>query len=356
MTAEELLSDRARRYIDLSERYGRTAQCVAETFNELRELTIIEVYFMKSVRSLLSVEEMSGFVIYVEGHVDRIINSYSDVRGEYPAFLRCAMERLALNYLKMKTSRERICSSYVRYYLPYSGPVASAGPEEDIIRPDLVAERDEQCSPVAERLRYMCARRPGRQKKIFIFLCTVISQLPDETVERICRVFNFDREQTFAVGDYLSTANFDRFRTDRSASIYYSGRLDYQWAKVVDKETSAWCLGDRDASREAEACRRTLWNLLEASRKAKKKIRYSLIAEVLNLDTETIATAVSLSSGYLRSMADERSLGTDYSLRGFELLDEQERRNLSLPEFRPFDVFGISLIARPDGPLRLEEC
>ena len=111
MTAEELLSDRARRYIDLSERYGRTAQCVAETFNELRELTIIEVYFMKSVRSLLSVEEMSGFVIYVEGHVDRIINSYSDGRGEYPAFLRCAMERLALNYLKMKTSRERICSS-----------------------------------------------------------------------------------------------------------------------------------------------------------------------------------------------------------------------------------------------------
>ena len=187
MTAEEVLSDRARRYIEMTERYGRTAQCVAETFNELRELTIIEVYFMKSVRSLLSVEEMSGFVIYAEGHVDRIINSYSDERGEYPVFLRCVMERLALNYLRMKNSRERICSSYVRYYLPYSGPVFTAGPEEDLIRPELIAETDERCSPVAERLRYMCSKRPGRQMKLFIFLCTEVVGQSTSQSDDYCR-------------------------------------------------------------------------------------------------------------------------------------------------------------------------
>lgn len=348
MTSEEVLSDRARRFLELSERFGRTARCTADSFNELRELTIVEIYFMKPVRSLITAEEMSGFVLYAESYVDRVIDSYRSGRGEYPMFLRCVMQKLACNYLKKMKTRERICSTYIRHYLPYCSPMFSPSPEEAVLAKEQPSGDGEDCAATAWRLKYLCMKRPEKHRKFFILFCAVYPLLSPETADRICRILNFRRSQTLALCDYMEKMNDGIYGPRHLQKQCFSEKMDYHWARLVASEASGEYRTDPVAARKAARCRQTMKNLLETAGRSRKKINYGIIAEILNTDRNSVASAVFSSMRNLEELADDSCEQTMYSLNGLKKLTLEQRMELSIPEFRPFEAFGVSLIACPE--------
>ncbi len=346
MTSEEVLSDRARRFLELSERFGRTARCTADSFNELRELTIVEIYFMKPVRSLITAEEMSGFVLYAESYVDRVIDSYRSGRGEYPMFLRCVMQKLACNYLKKLKTRERICSTYIRHYLPHCSPMFSPPPEEIVLAKEEQAGED--CAPAAWRLKYLCMKRPEKRRKFFMLFCAVYPLLSAETADRICRILNFRRSQTLALCDYMQKMNEGIYGPRHLQKQNFHEKMDFHWARLVASEASGEYRTDPVAAGKAERCRQTMKNLLEAACRSRKKINYGIIAEVLNTDRNSVASDIFYACRNIEELTEDGCEDTMYTLNGLKKLTLRQRMELEIPEFRPFEAFRVSLIACPE--------
>ena len=175
MNSEELLLHHARTYLRLSEEFGPDAQCVREQYSKLRDLLIVEIYFMSSVRSILSAEEMSGFVLYVEGSLRTMIDSFDPKRESVMPFLKHNMENRALSYLAYERRTKCFSSHFISTLI-----------------------RD-----ATSRLQYICWTNPTRQRHLFIFLCTLLPYVTSEIVDNFCRVLNIDRAQTTAIADYL---------------------------------------------------------------------------------------------------------------------------------------------------------
>ena len=110
MDSEELLLEQARLYIRLSGDPGSDPEQVEKEFIRLKDMIIVEVYFMKAIRSIITKEEMSGFILFVEKDLRTMMETFDPERGRILPFLRHNMELRALTYLAL-TRRSRCLNS-----------------------------------------------------------------------------------------------------------------------------------------------------------------------------------------------------------------------------------------------------
>ena len=351
MNSEELLLHHARKYLRLSEEFGPDAVCVNEQFKTLRDLLIVEIYFMNSIRLILSDEEMSGFVLYVEGSLRTMIDSFDPKREFIMPFLKHNMENRALSYLESERRSKCFSSQFANYFLAiepeYPGP-------EDI----LTCLKDEFQSGIQEkaidRLRYLCAENPSSQRHLFVFLCTILPYATPEMIDNFCGVLNIDKAQTFTIADYLQDM-YEESKKRRSRREYLKERRNFFLMRRIELESHLrHSIYPESLKRKLRYQYEHLNTINKEISHRKMNIRYQLLAEVLGIDSSYIATSVYRSKKVLKlvSIEETEQNSTSRHCRNLLRLSDKALKHAMPNRFEPFEQFHITLVPKPNTHIR----
>ncbi|MBP5162143.1 MAG: hypothetical protein ILP16_04115 [Spirochaetales bacterium] len=350
MNSEELLLHHARTYLRLSGEFGPDAECVREQYSKLRDLLIVEIYFMSSVRSILSDEEMSGFVLYVEGSLRTMIDAFDPRRESLMPFLRHNMEKRALSYLaSMRRARcfsSQFISSFITIDPVYPGP-------EDII----FGDPDElECGfrrTAESRLQYICRNNPYRQRHLFIFLCTLLPYVTAEIVDNFCRVLNIDRAQTIAIADYLCGLTGET-RRRRTGMDYMRSRRNYIMMRTIElKSHLRYTICPEKIKSQLDYQSKRLESIRQSMIHNRMNIQHQMIAEILGVETSYVTVSVHRSKKILRLLLDEEGQeDVPQYIRNIMMLPESALRDAVPRRFEPFEQFNITMIPKPEQQIR----
>ena len=337
MISEELLQEHVVRYLRLCGKLGPDAEIVKDEYRRLKDMVIVEVYFMKTVRRIVSDDEMSGFVLYVEKDLRMMIDSFNPRRSTLLAFLRHNMELRALSYLA-KTRRSRCFNTHFSNRLLTLGDeTLQLGPEEMLLIHQEEIEREKGTGRVIENLRHQCSIRPAKQRNLFIFLCTLLPCSSADMVDKFCCMLNIDKVQTFAIADYLAEAN-DAIRMYRTSRGYLKMRRNFFLMRRIELELHIRsALDEQKLMGELEYQKKHLKAVRREIGHTKMNVKYRILSEVLGITSAAIATAVFNAKKILESAT------TDEVRSG-----EASKRDPGLRRFEPFDEFNITMIPRPD--------
>ena len=341
MDSEELLLEQARLYIRLSGDPGADPERIEKEFNRLRDLVIVEVYFMKTVRSIITREEMSGFILFIEKDLRHMIDMYDPSRSELPVFLRHCMELRALSYLAM-TRRSRCLNSgrVLSRLAPEDG--SEPGPE-DIL---LMEEPPGETGTAVSRLRCICAARPSRRRNLFIFICTMLPSLTAGTVDNFCRILNIDRAQTGVIADYLSNAAGPVRMARRSRAYLTLRRNFFNMRRIELEDHLRTALDKRPLERQLAYQKAQLKMVAGRMAHTRMNVRYRIIAELLGLETRYIATSVYLAKKMLElANAGDLENYTGPFLKSLQLYEKKP--SVEFRVFEPFAEFGITTLPEP---------
>lgn len=333
MDSEQLLCEQLRRYLELSSTEGQDSERTEKQYIRLRDMIIVEIYFMKSVRYIISDEEMSGFILYMEHYLFKIIADYDPEIGSFLPYLRKAMEYKAFSYLDCQSRERQVRRSYIRYYLPQEA-VSEPSPEDVFVQKENLFEEELQKLLSIMRLKKVCSLRPARQRWLFILLCTMMPNLSMDIIDTFCDAMNCDKRQTFAIADYIQTvcrADYGRYSRE-----YLLKRRDFYWMRTIELQGRIQTsLSTGLYERQLEYQRQQMKNLVWEIQSSKMHIPYPVLGEILNLKPSIIASAVFQSKKILETAA-----GLNKKCRASAKVKEPV-----ITRFEPFKVFNINLIA-----------
>ena len=341
MTAQEVLCQYVDKYRKLSDRYGESSKRVTETFCKLRELLLVELYFMKPVRLLVHEEELSGFVIYIEEKLRSIVDAYQPAESSFIPYFRHVMEYRALSYLEEKRRRKHLALAYERYYLHQAEEAAECSPEDAYLAGIERLEYERKRRKVMERLRYVCACKPSRRRNLFILLCSLMPHLSTDAIDDFCRELNCNRDQTFAIAEHLRYM-LEQNDPSRGSRFYSRSRLDYLWARKMEMEY-AFDHSDRRNERLSENIRKVTALITQFETDGRKmNVEYPVLGRLLNLEPCKIAYAVYSSKKLLSVVMSDDRTGNGYIVR--EARTTSGRKSVELKRLDPFTDFGITCI------------
>ncbi len=343
MDAEDLLTEYANKYLILLSRDGVRDRRVREQYLKLKDLMLVEIYFMKNVRMIVTDDEMSGFILYVDKYLRTIADAYKPYHGTFYNYLKRIMELRALTYISDVQRKKRVTGSYARHYLPYVESVAERGVDEAIT---LREERndDEMIRRRAmSRLRYFCAKRPKRRRSLFVFLCTQLPNLSVATIDVFCEALNCDRDQTFAIADFLyENATYSDKKGSR---IFLEQRRDHYWTKMLESEARArYLTSNEECNRKLSYHREMFRTEAEGLKNASHHVPYSLIGELLNIDRIRVSSEVYWAKEILEMALSDVIQPCDGPMGILANLPEEVMQNFKISRFEPFKVFKIRLI------------
>ena len=340
MTAQQTLSDYVQRYLRLSSHYGPGSGKANEVFGKLRDLLIVEIYFMKTIRFIVHEEELSGFVLYVENGLRDIVDSFTTDVSQFPAYFKHVMEFRAFSYLRENRRKALTETAYGKTFLLCSEEVAEKSPEDFYMENEEKQEIRRHQKKLADKLRFVCACQPSRRRNLFIYICTLLPYLPSDTIDDFCTVLNCDRTQTFAIADYLCSLQHD-YDIGRSSRAYYKSRVDHIRMRIMELEYTLDCSDRQDEKLREEIGRfRMMLSNTETGR-PKMNVEYPVIGEVLNLEPTAVATAVHASKKILSMLLGEIA-GDGYISR--QIKGHSYSRPPRLNRLEPFKAFGITVI------------
>lgn len=337
MNAEQQIVFHLQSYLSLSNKLGEDDPRVVDAFGKLRDLIIVEVYFMKAIRYLLKDEEMSGFVIYIDGDIKTMVHRYRENRGPFYPYLKETMEKRALSYLRDKMRIANIQRTCVDIQSSYSMAVAES-PEEILSNREADAEYRHERKYNMKMLSYFCQQNPSRVKKLFVFLCTLMPFLSADVIDRFCSTLNCDRNQTLVISDCLDEIRkiYDK---SRSSKAHMTKMINIHWAKIIENENLArLSLNPEKPKMMADFHRSKLNEVIKGFKKAKMNIPYRIVGKLVNLDPTTVGLYVMHSKHILNrvlKVQPSRSM-----LKSFKNDDKK------LPRFEPFKEFGIESLNR----------
>ena len=333
MTAEQLISLNLKTYLSMKERCGKDDPEVAKLYGKLKDMIIVEIYFMGFLRNLLNDDEMSGFILYINDDLDDIIDSFRKDRGHFMCYLKDSLENRAMAYLNMRVKRYSMRTSYIDFHKPDILSVAEASPEEVYINRENAVEAGRRKAVVYNALRNMCIRVKSRREKLFTFFCTVVPFLSRDVIDGFCESINCDRRQTLMIAKHLCRIQA-RENDNRYSKFYMSRMIDFHWAKILEYEGHAKLALDPEPYRKkADLNRKRLKESIRGFSNAKMNASYSAVADILNLDPKTVALYVMYAKKILERV-----------MKNVSLYDERSIASMNqyvLPRFEPFVVFGI---------------
>jgi len=343
MDAEELLNEYVNKYLFMLSRNGVRDRRVREQYLKLKDLILVEIYFMKNVRIIVTDDEMSGFILYIDRFLQNITESYKPYHGSFLNYLSRIMELRALTYMGDVLKCKRITGSYTRNYLPYVESVVEGGADKAIDRME-ERDREEQARRRAMgRLRYFCAKRPKRRRSLFVFLCTQMPNLSVDTIDVFCEALNCDKDQTFAIADFLYENT--TFSEKKGSRIFLEQRRDHYWTKLLETEAKARRSTDKEAYRKKLCFHREKFiTESENLKNASQHVPYSLIGELLNMDRVRVSSEVYWAKEILELAMAESIQPCDGPMGILANMPDEVMHNFKISKFEPFRVFKIRLI------------
>ena len=337
MNAEQQIVFHLQSYLGLSRKLGEDDPRVVEAFGKLRDLIIVEIYFMKAIRYLLTDEEMSGFVIYINKDIKAMVHRYRETRGPFYHYLKETMEKRAMSYLRDKMRIANIQRTCIEIQSSYSMMVAES-PEEILSKRETEAENRQQRKYNMKMLGYFCQQNPSRVRKLFVFLCTMMPFLSADVIDRFCSTLNCDRNQTAIISECLDEIRKIYDKT-RSSKAHKTKMINIHWAKIIENENLARLSLDPEKPKMmADFHRNKLNEVIKGFKKAKMNIPYRVVGKLVNLDSTTVGLYVLHSKHILNRVLKEQPSRS--MLKSFKNDDNK------LPRFEPFKEFGIESLNR----------
>lgn len=333
MYPEQLISIHLETYRSLCTNLGKDNEETARLYSKLKEMVIVEIYFMKSLRYLLKEEDIGDFVIYVNDDIQGIIDNYEGSRGFFMAYLKESMERRALSFLGQRMQKVNMRRAFLKFGDADTLCLNQMTPEDMLCVSETVSEQRENGKTKISILRYLCAQHPVRRKKLYTFFCTLSPFLSLNVIERFCEAINCDKRQTMAITHKLTSIQ-RKENMSRYSRSYQTNKVDYHWSKILEYEGHAMIAMDPETLKEKADYHRTLLrDSLEGMIRSKMNVSYSVVARILNLDPTTVASYVMQSKHLLEKVIS--------SSPPRSMLRLMRKGNRILPRFMPFEVFGI---------------
>ena len=333
MTGEQLISLNLKNYLSMKKLYGKDNPEVVKLYGKLKDMIIVEIYFMQDLRMTLDVEEMSGFVLFINDDLDSIISSYRSNRGRFFPYLKESLENLAMAYLKRKNKALTMYISYTEFFTDYPVNVAENNPEEMYFLKESSREERKNKALMFNALRYMCSRVKSRRKKLFTFFCTIISFLSRDVIDRFCESINCDREQTLIIANQLCRIQ-ERENQNRYSKYYLSRMVDFHWSKILEYEGHAQiALNPEFYKKKADLNRKKLRESLKGFFNAKMHTPYSSVARILNMEPQTVSAYVMYAKKILEKVISNQSI--------YNMTPKSRIKQPGLSRFEPFTEFGI---------------
>jgi len=330
-------------YLLLVAKYGPDAKCVQDNFLKLKDILIMEIYFLKNVRMIVSEDEMAGFVIYIERFLKAIVEAYRPYHGTFPNYLSRIMELRSLSYIDSVVRRRNVTDFYARNYLPYVECVAEGGSDIGVYGKDDASQEDLVKRRTMNRLRYFCARRPTRRRSLFVLLCTQMTSLSVDTIDRFCEVLNCDKNQTFAIADFLYE-NENRNPTFKNRAFYEQKR-DKHWSKMLECENRIrTSLHPERYEKKIKKHRNIFMAQLEELKSQRVHVPYTLVGEILNIDRVKVSSEVFRAKEILEMASSEIINTWDGPIGILSSVSDETLRKATISRFEPFKVFNIGLI------------
>lgn len=335
MNGEQLISLNLKTYLSMKKVYGKDNPDVMKMYEKLKDMIIVEIYFMEDLRMLLDEEEMSGFVLFINDDLDLIIDGFRNNKGHFFPYLKESLQNRAMAYLNAKLKAIYMYSSYTQFSSPYSMNVAECSPEELYLSREGAREERRKKALMFNALRYLCSRVKSRRKKLFTFFCTIIPFLSRDVIDGFCESINCDREQTLIIAQRLSVIQ-ERENNTRYSKFYLSNMVDFHWAKILEYEGHARMAPNPEVyKKKADLNRRRLKESLKSFFNAKMNISYAAVASILNLEPSIVANYVLCGKQILERVISDAQI--------IEETKHPRFKNNRLTRFEPFRVFGIGI-------------
>ena len=200
-------------------------------------------------------------------------------------------------------------------------------------------------------MRYMCSERPNFQKKLFIFVCTVLASIPSIMLEKLCSSFGFDFTQTLIINEFIHE-ELENSGKIQDRNLYVSKRnRNWAWLMYYQNQTVAEGCNAPDEY-EKQLIREKIELYKERrdmanSRLGKKRIKvgYQVISRILGIPEGTISSSVFTVKNLIEAILldeKEEDLGPKATGGLFSMIERSKRHEITgLAEFRPFEVFDI---------------
>ena len=333
MNAEQLISLNLQTYQALRKQYGPDDPQVVQIHNNLKDMIVVEIYFMGFLRAILNEDEMSGFILFINDDLDAIIDGFRQSKGIFMPYLKEALENRAMAYLKERIRPISMYRSYLDFYSTPAMAVSEQTPEDVYFYNEGAKELKQRKALMLSALRHMCMTVKGRRKKLFTFFCTLLPFLSRDVIDGFCESINCDRKQTMIIAQKLCKIQ-EQENENRYSKCYLSRMVDFHWAKILEYEGHAKsALFPQVLKNKADYHRKRLKESLKGFFNAKMNTSYSAVADILNLDTPTVAAYVLYAKQLLEKVANDAE--------HIESTIRIKRKNEGLTRFEPFVVFKM---------------
>lgn len=343
----EQLAKMVRKLILLSRRNQTETNRMKELYMSIRDVCLVEVYRMPMIRKMVSDEEMSGFIIEFDSSLKEIVMGYDPEKSPFWVYLMYNAEFKACNYMRRMVKSARMERAVLNDHL------AEFYEDKWEIDYDSIAF-GEKSGLVDKRavkaLRYICCRRKSFQRRLFIFICTMMTSIPATTLESMCRCFGFDEMQTFAINEFI----FDEtIGTQRMADKdLYTQKRNRNWSMMLYYKSQFAADGDNAPDEYEKENLKSLVDMyahrLEIANKhieeKKFRVKYSTVGDILGISEGTVSTSVFVVRNVLEAVVLGRNLSLE-NKSGDGIMDMIDKSRTStvkdIPQFKPFEAFGM---------------
>ncbi len=360
----ERLPNMVTRFKTLKSEDTANSCCVEELYKEIRDLCLIKVYTQPSIRKILDEEELSGFLLHFESKFRRFVENFDETKCPFLVYLTFSAEFCAYNYLAKKTKETHKSVAIVK---ELGKALCIDELEENWDRIDSDIDNNtasnnlfRNCDRLAvEALKFLCYKRKSFQKRIFIFMCTMLPFLDTLMIEHLCQEFNFNVMQTFAINEYL----FDRLsdKDKHNKRMLYIQKRNANWATILSLQEELAAEGMFSLEEETKELLKNKIEIHKNRRnlakiqidKTRKKVPYPIISNLLNIPEGTVASTVYTVSNVMKAIllakqgvnikipTTENGL---YSmvLDALKKIKKNKLTNSIVPHFYPFEEFNIT--------------
>ncbi len=322
----------------LNEKHGRETEYMKKLYRSIREQCLVKVYMDTRIRKLISEEEMSGFIIYLEERLRPIILGFIPKNTSFEIFFMKVASYRALNYLSKKARKEKMDFALSKF----------------VFLEDQAKEFDDDCFPFTDKqqspknaravniLRHICTKRTSFQKRIFIYMISFVLYLKAETVEKICEDFNMNIEETFAISNKILQEITDK-SSKKKVKFLEMRNKNWSYLLYTQLELEQVCEENRFALLQEKEQRYIDKNTLVNQKldMLRKRTNYSLLSKVLKLPSGTISSTIYLVKNVLKAIETEEFENVLYE-RKLASFIQAPKEVEELPPFSPFEAFGIN--------------
>lgn len=303
-------------------------------YENIRRQCLVEIYTSPTISNLISEEELSGFLLYLDERLEQLVQSYKPDKNNFKKYLIQAASFRALNYISKKIRMSKMDFALSKYvFTEEQTRIYNSQLHAFVDEPQKVSIDEE----AIKFLRYMCIKRPSFHRKIFIYLLVVFPNLSSNTIDDFCSSFNIDIDQTLRISENIFEKSADKhsFSTRQKFLV----KRNKNWSHILYLQTElerANEIGTKSEQLELEmqANKYRERNEYACSKleTIKKKMRYSIIANELNIPTGTVSSSVYFMRNVLKAIGieQERKRWLQASVKEVEL-----------PVFKPFFEFGL---------------